>query len=192
VASNNFNAHENDLYQERLNIINWFEKNHVDDFDLYGYRWELKEFKNRYLNKFNLIFKIFKNNLKVYKGIANNKKNLLPNYKFTFCLENSKNYQGYITEKIFHCFFYNTVPVYFGAKNIDKFIPKECYINYDYFDNMNELNKYLKSIDKIQYFNFLKAADEFLTSPKSNIFSIDYYKKVVIKEILYFRQLINK
>ena len=38
INSNKSNNHVNDLYGERK-IVNWFENNHPDKFDLYGYGW---------------------------------------------------------------------------------------------------------------------------------------------------------
>lgn len=49
-------------------------------------------------------------------------------YKFILCLENSYN-NGYITEKIFNCFFSKTIPLYKGAYDVYKFINRSRFIN---------------------------------------------------------------
>jgi hypothetical protein len=59
--------------------------------------------------------------------------NVLNKYKFIFVCENSVT-DGYITEKIFNCYFARCIPIYFGAKNI------EYYFNSNTFINMNDID----------------------------------------------------
>jgi len=71
---------------------------------------------------------------------------VLNNYKFIICFENSIG-DGYITEKIFNCFLAKTIPVYFGAPNIENFINKESFIHIktqEDFENAYEKMKQLK------------------------------------------------
>ena len=70
---------------------------------------------------------------------------------FAFCFENSDSYCGYITEKIFDAFFSGTIPIYFGAPDIQDYIPKNCYIDYRQFHSTDELVKKLKSIVEENY-----------------------------------------
>ena len=49
-------------------------------------------------------------------------------YKFILCIENSIG-EGYITEKIFNCFFAKSIPIFIGTDDINLFINKECFIN---------------------------------------------------------------
>ena len=54
--------------------------------------------------------------------------NLLQQYKFVFVCENSTN-NGYITEKIFNCYFSNIIPIYNGSQDIEYYFNKETFIN---------------------------------------------------------------
>jgi hypothetical protein len=65
-------------------------------------------------------------------------------YKVIIAMENSKN-NNYITEKILHGFAANTIPVYWGADNVEKYFNKERFINVKSFNN-NDINE---AIDKI-------------------------------------------
>ena len=56
-------------------------------------------------------------------------------YKFSLAMENSRQ-NDYWTEKIMDCYLACTMPVYYGCKNIDKYFPKESYIEID-ADNMS-------------------------------------------------------
>ena len=55
---------------------------------------------------------------------------ILSNYKFILTFENSSE-DYYISEKIFHGFMSNTIPIYWGSKKIDTFFNKNRYINID-------------------------------------------------------------
>jgi hypothetical protein len=63
----------------------------------------------------------------------------LEKYKFSICYENARDTPGYITEKIFDCFFAGCVPIYWGANNITDHIPKECFIDKRDFEDYKVL-----------------------------------------------------
>ena len=54
--------------------------------------------------------------------------NLFNEYKFIFCSENSFT-DGYITEKIFNCFFSKCIPIYLGPDDTLRYFNKKCFIN---------------------------------------------------------------
>lgn len=58
---------------------------------------------------------------------------VLPYFRFHLAFENS-NVQDYVTEKLFMAFHANTVPIYWGAPNVDEFLPDpHSIINLDRF-----------------------------------------------------------
>ena len=57
INSNLYSSSNNELYSLRLKIIKWFEKNHLEEFDLYGYGWD--SFNLYLLNKRIFKTKIF-------------------------------------------------------------------------------------------------------------------------------------
>lgn len=59
IARQKFSNGPRELYSERVKAIRWFEKNHLDDFDLYGGGWDEFVFKGRlhYLNLIDYAFK---------------------------------------------------------------------------------------------------------------------------------------
>ena len=61
-------------------------------------------------------------------GTLTSKNQTMQMYKFSICYENARGLPGYITEKIFDSFLAN-VPIYWGADNISKHIPDECFID---------------------------------------------------------------
>ena len=114
-----FSETQGELYTERKHIVEWFEKQgtYKDAFKVYGRNWE---------------------EYTVYGGIPQDKSEVYSRYKFAFCLENCRR-DGYITEKIFDCFCSGVVPIYLGANNINSYLPKDTYIDYSSFSNINEL-----------------------------------------------------
>ena len=54
--------------------------------------------------------------------------NLFQQYKFVFICENSIS-DGYITEKIFNCYFSRTIPIYYGSNKITDYFNKDLFIN---------------------------------------------------------------
>lgn len=189
VGSNKRSNHVNDLYHKRLEIIEWFESNQLNDLDFFGYGWSNYLFTGnkftRALNRIDILTKFFAKNYKNYKGVYNGYKvDLLKNYKFSFCIENAKGYYGYITEKIFHCFFSLTIPIYLGCPNITEHIPSNCFIDMRNFKNLNEIYKYLKNMSDEEYNKYLLSIENFLYSEKFKFFSNEYYIETLKKNIL--------
>jgi len=54
--------------------------------------------------------------------------NVFQQYKFVFICENSIS-EGYITEKIFNCYFSKIIPIYYGSNKITDYFNKESFIN---------------------------------------------------------------
>ncbi len=179
---------ENELYSERYNAIKWLEKIIPDEFDLYGRNWNKLISSNKLLNflysKLLHPISFFNIKSKSYKGDIFDKIQTLSMYKFSICYENAINYNGYITEKIFHCFFANVVPIYLGADNIDKYIPSNCYIDKNKYKNYTELVAYLKSINEKKYENYLENIKNFLNSKEAEQFKSEIYSKFIVKKIL--------
>jgi hypothetical protein len=188
ISANKFNNNPNELYSERVKAIRWFENNTSNLFDLYGKDWDIYTSKNRYirkLGKLNLFFYkiskfLFFKKFISYKGQIKSKIDILKQYKFAICYENANNINGYITEKIFHCFFSYCIPIYLGAPNIQKHIPEGCYIDKRNFKTYNELYNYIKNIDENEYNKYIDNINNFLKSNKFNPFNAEYFVKSII------------
>jgi len=188
IAGNKKVNHPLELYTKRIEAIKWFEKNHPEDFDFYGIGWDKFSHPNKYINYF-----LFKTNMATllqpkfssYKGRIDSKKEVLEKYKFSICYENARDIPGYITEKIFDCFFAGCIPIYWGANNITEHIPKECFIDKREFDSYEKLYKFLKNMSEEQYLEYLNNIEEYLNSESSYQFSSDYFAKTTIVTILY-------
>jgi GR25 family glycosyltransferase involved in LPS biosynthesis len=67
-------------------------------------------------------------------------------YKFALAFE-SKMYPGYVTEKICDIFKSNTIPIYWGTKEVVKDFNPKSFINANDFANFDELINYIIKVD---------------------------------------------
>jgi hypothetical protein len=98
-------------------------------------------------------------------------------YKFTLTFENCYHELwswDWITEKILDAMQSKTIPIYYGAYNIDKLVPKGLYIDYREFSNTTQLVDYLLSISKNQYVDMTEKAYEW--QKESRLGNIDDLK----------------
>ena len=149
-----------ELYSERIKAIEFFEKNIPDRFYLYGVGWNIPK---RYNFK-ELILGSKK--YKTYKGTIDNKLELLSGFKYCLCFENLTDTKGFITEKIFDCFKAKCIPIYWGASDIEKYIPKNCFIDFRDFKDYDKLVDYLDLINETTYNRYIKNIEKLLSNKK--------------------------
>ena len=180
----------NNLYAERLKTVEWFDKNAKGYLEVYGSGWNystIPHFLNRRILRIlmnTFFFSAFEKRFSSYKGLVKSKIEVLDFSKFCFCYENLSGLRGYISEKIFDCFFSGCIPVYWGASNIDLHIPKNCFIDRRKFKSEAELFEYLKSIDNKQYSHMQRSIYTFLNGKSINKFSSSFFSKEIISVIL--------
>lgn len=190
ISSNKSIKHPAELYTERTRAIRWFEKNHPNDFDLYGKGWDKRYFYGNFLgfnllrlNRLKLLAKILGPHYPSWKGEVKSKKETYENYKFAICYENVKGFPGYITEKIFDCFLGGCVPIYLGAPNITRHVPADCFIDKGKFKTYEELYQYIKNMPDREYSAYLNAIKNFLGSDKAYPFTAEYLADILTREI---------
>ena len=186
IAGNKMIYKPTELYSKRLEAIKWFEKYHLDDFDLYGIYWDefwirskIKIF--RAFNRLKLLRKWIRVNRPSYKGTVEKKKDILEGYRFSICYENASS-NGYITEKIFDSFFAGCVPIYLGAPNILEYIPSECFIDKRNFKTYEDLYDYISNMSEKEYLSYQNSIVDFLNSEKGYEFSAERNAEIWINE----------
>jgi len=119
----------------------------------------------QHILKYNLPIDIWGRGSKIYKkqnyhndsrikGEFNSSHELFKDYKFSICIENCS-INEYFSEKIIDCLIHNTVPIYWGCKNIENYFPnqtipltKNLSTDLSLLHNIcKNPNKYLKNID---------------------------------------------
>ena len=130
--------------------------------DLYGRGWE------RWWSRNSLWIPYWLNRRKlmsIYRGECASKYEVLSQYRFCLCFENME-MTGYITEKIFDCFYAGTIPVYWGAPDIHKLIPPEAYIDARKFSSWGNLWAAVSNITAAEANIMREVAKDFLNSRK--------------------------
>lgn len=188
VAGAKKNSHPLELYSKRVEAIRWFEENAPKDFDLYGIGWDLFEFTGpifiRVLNRIKILRSLFAEKFPSYKGRIESKRTTMRQYQFSICFENAQGIPGYITEKIFDSMFAGCIPVYWGAPNIEKFIPKNCYIDKTDFNTYDELYTFMKGLSLGQIQEYQRNIISYLNSESSYDFSAEAYAETICQNIL--------
>ena len=167
VFSNKSSKSKYSSYAERVNAIQFFAKKE-QGFDLYGIGWE----SNR--------------NVEIsrsYKGPCENKTEVMKNYKFSLCFENTTSFAGSVDEKIFDCFASGTVPIYLGDPEIAESIPESCYIDFRKFQDYEHLYRFLTSMTEEQYAAYLDAAKQFIGSQAYGQFTSDRYAEILLEQM---------
>lgn len=195
VARNKRAWGKGELYSERRKIIRFFEKKHPNDFDLFGEGWDMFYFPSNifFLRLFNgskLFW--FRSRLKEkyvsWKGKIENKINTVSKYKFSISFENSIGPTGYISEKIWDSFFSGTIPIYIGAPNVLNHIPKNCFIDYRDFDNLDDLYYFINNISDDEYMKYFENFNEFLNKESqggqfSDSFFVNSFVKLITNNL---------
>lgn len=167
-----------ELYTKRMEIVEFFSR--TEEIDLYGKGWNEPSMRLGHTwvpwtfralhDKFLTHWDRYRPDpllvaaRRVYCGPAESKANTLGGYKFALCFENAT-LKGWITEKIFDCFFAGTVPVYWGAPDIERYVPAECFIDMRRFANYEELADFLRSLGEEEIRQYKQNAREYLRSP---------------------------
>lgn len=168
IVGNKKSSFPNELYSKRLEVAEYFSRQPLG-FDLYGMGWETTN--HEWIKR-------------IWKGEVVSKIDVLKEYKFTLCFENSSGYNGYITEKIFDAFAAGSVPVYYGAPNITDYIPKSAFIDFRDFESIYELHQYLSNIQENEYLLFLSSAKQFIRSNNYLQFCSPFFSECLSKHIL--------
>jgi hypothetical protein len=190
ISGNKSNFSKNELYSTRFKCIKWFDKNHHEHLDLFGFGWGLRSFYGnfyigRVANFLNEKYSILKiKSLKVYKGSITRKYDVLKNYNFSIALENVFGHDGYITEKIIDCLLSGTIPIYKGAPNITEYIPANCFINFDDFNSYKSMYDSLTNMSQDTIINYRKNIYSFLTSSKADSFRASHFVDTLISTLI--------
>lgn len=181
---------QRNLYPERVSAIRWFEQNAQHDFDLYGVGWDIPVVGNGFIGKFERRFwRALGHFVKLrpfpsYRGKVAHKRDVLTRTRFAICYENVRDLPGYITEKIFDCFFSGCVPVYWGASNITEHIPANCFIDRRNFNGTEDVYKFLKSISEDDFKEYQRCIAAFLESDAAYPFSSEFFAETIVNTIV--------
>jgi hypothetical protein len=165
INRNKHSSHSDELYTERKNAIKFFQSLGTNEFTLYGSGWDQPEYPS-------------------LAGAPTDKLEVLNNYQFLLCYESMHNIQGYVSEKIIDAFLAGCIPIYWGASNIEKFVPSNCFVDKRKFDSYPALYNYLKNISRAEVQCYHDSIETFMKSPACKLFSAQHFVEIVMKDAL--------
>ncbi len=173
-----------ELFTERMRAVEFFSR--TGEIDLYGIGWDkpsmrvgktrvpwtVRRFQAWLTERWQRWWPdpLLEAARRAYRGPLETKNETLASYRFTLCFENTV-LKGWLTEKIFECFEVGTVPIYWGADDIEQLIPKECFIDMRDFAGYGDLRTYLRSLTTEDVRRYKESARDFLASPRYRPFS---------------------
>ena len=174
INANKYSYIEKELYSKRREAIRYFER-HEPGFDLYGYGWDGK---GGLISSGQAVAAIRENRLASYlknlwdtrrpyisnRGSVSNKYDVLEQYAFALCFENELDTTGYITEKIFDCYFRGTAPIYLGPDNYKEELPEGSYIDMRQFSSFAALHEFLKGVTDAEWTAMVKKGQHYIQS----------------------------
>ena len=120
-----------------------------------------------------------KNEIGVYIDWRKDKLETIKSYKFSMAFENEQGY-NYITEKIYQPLVVGSIPIYWGAPNIDKLFNPKCFVNIDNFNSYEEAIAEIIKIDENEeyYQTFFKEKSILFDVSEEKI--IERIKKIIL------------
>ena len=177
ISMNKYSHHSRELYSARRDAIRCFEHKYPDNFDLFGFMWD----KSPTLLERCLPW--IRQSYPSYRGIAKNKWDVMPYYRFSICYENMRDEPGYVTEKIFDSMRCGCVPIYWGAPNIHDYVDADAFIDRRQFKTNEELDSYLSNMTQQEYERFQKAIRSYLAGPRFARFLPTAYADTIINAL---------
>ncbi len=178
IAGNKQVNHPLELYSHRKDVIRWFEKKHLHDFEFFGAGWDLYNFRGpkfvRSLNRILPLRRLLAETFPSWRGPIDSKLTALSQYKFSICYENAKDIPGYITEKILDSLAAGCIPVYWGAPNVSEYFPELCYVDRTRFVSYEDLYIYLTRMTAEEYAKRLEAIAQYLKTDQHKSFEPRY------------------
>lgn len=156
-------------YKARLEAVRYFSK--YSDFDLYGYGWDKPV---RYTHAYDEAI------IKSWRGAPEDKFKTMQGYKFSLCFENS--YLGGYVQYMNDSIYAGSVPVFWGAPDVQKIFPKNCFIDFRDFDcDFARLDDYLRNMDENTYNEYIKNINLFISSSEAYALSQEKYASDLIE-----------
>lgn len=173
INANKYSYVKNELYSFRRKAIRFFDNS--PKFDLFGHGWNERSvirsreylrmaWRSGHLMTYGRDLWDALNPYQSFRGTVHDKYSTLANYQFCLCFENEKDAPGYVTEKIFDCFFTGTIPIYLGAPNIAHYIPKSSFIDMRKFSDFAQLARFIETFDQIRFERMQLSGHDFIRS----------------------------
>jgi hypothetical protein len=186
-----------ELYTERMRAVEFFGR--TGEIDLYGIGWDGPPYRVGPRIWLPYVVRRAERQIqgwwqrvrpdplleaarRAYHGPTQSKAETLGQYTFALCFENMI-LPGWLTEKMFDCFFAGTVPVYWGAPDVEKYVPKHCFIDMREFSGYPQLRDHLRSLGTADVRQYKEGARDYLKSaqfrPSSTAAFVELFNRII-------------
>jgi hypothetical protein len=169
AGSHNPGRRKPELYSQRIKAVS--ELSQYDGIDLFGRGWD------RWWSRSSLWWPYWRHHREImqsYRGPCVSKWETLAQYRFSLCYENMP-MSGYVTEKLFDCLYVGTVPIYWGATDIECFLPAGGYIDKRMFNSYQQLYIYISEMSEKKWQEMREVGREFLQTTGNR----DFYNSLL-------------
>jgi hypothetical protein len=145
-----------ELYSERIEAVAALEP--FGCVDLYGRGWD------RWWSRSSMWPAYWRHRralMRAYRGPCESKLATLAAYRFALCLENMP-MQGYVTEKIFDCFYAGTVPIYKGGSRPGDDLPAGAFIDARAYESWSDLWRSIEAMPRPEWERYRECARRFV------------------------------
>lgn len=163
---------DGELYTERLRAVQYFADH--GGMELWGRLWDrgLGEYEAEFGDAVR----------RTCRGPVVDKYEAMSRHAFAVCYENMV-LPGWVTEKIFDCFYAGVIPIYLGAPDIADHIPADCFIDRRAFASYAELDRFLRALGPSERERYREAARDFLASDAFRPFSAESFADRFVDDI---------
>jgi len=158
-----------DRYLARFAAIDAF-----DELDLYGEGWATRHPAVSPAQHARAV--------KRFRGTVGDKLATLAGYRFALAIENTR-FPGYVSEKLFDCFFAGTIPVYDGAPDVERYVPAEAFVDARQFNGWAAVEQYLRAMSDNDGQRMLAAGADYLRSSDFERFCADAFAREVVEAL---------
>lgn len=166
IYANKTSSHPRSLYEARISVLKDLHAARAP-VDLYGIGWETST---------DPIIR------KIWRGTVTDKSTLMQEYRFVFAYENSRGYRGDVTEKMLDVMAAGAIPIYCGAPNAADYVPADCFVDANAFQNAQALWDFLRSMSEEEFNRRLDAIEAFMREDFGRLFSGASYADVLIAQ----------
>jgi hypothetical protein len=116
------------------------------------------------------------------------KVDLMEKYRYNICFENSI-YPGYVTEKLFHALYMNTIPIYWGSPTVEMDFNSKAFISRHNYETDVDMLEHIISLDTNDD-NYNEMLSQPILNPNNKVLDLNRFNTWFDNNV--YRGVINK
>jgi hypothetical protein len=110
----------------------------------------------------------------VYRGVPTESTlSYVGKYRYYMAFENQTGEHSLVSERVWDALWGDSVPMYHGNKRLDRYIPRECFVDASAFDSPKDMLDWLAGSSEGEWTKYREAGREFIRSTRIEPFLPD-------------------